>query len=192
KKVALMFPIARTHEGQFMRGVIDYVSEHGTWTFHANPEISAVSLKTLDGWPGHGVLAPLRTKAPLQAAKALEVPIVHMAGTLRYTGLPRVMVDQEAIGRLAAEHLKHDILVPPEGVVARRSTDTETVDNPHVAAAVRFIREHMDNDDLTPSSLGVIHEREAASGRNVEPPAARPSLCRHRRYVGFGDACFGG
>jgi len=288
KKVALMFPVARMHEGQFVRGVIDYVSEHETWTFHANPEMFAMSLKTLDGWPGHGVLAPLRTKAQLQGAKALEVPVVNMAGTLRYTGLPRVMVDQEAVGRLAAEHLlqrgfrrfayfgqentwysrqrqegfidritraggecsvleaprslgtghpwhhwvgllqewletlkppmglmavhdyrarmvldaclrlglrvpgdvalvgvdnepiacefsevplssvarnsrwegyqaaslldrlmagkqppKHDILIPPEGVVARRSTDTEAIEDPHVAAA-RFIREHID------------------------------------------------
>lgn len=289
KKVALMFPVARMHEGQFVRGVIDYVSEHGTWTFHANPEMFAVSLKTLDGWPGHGVIAPLRTKAQLRVAKALEVPVVNMAGTLRHTGLPRVMVDQEAVGRLAAEHLlqrgfrkfayfgqqntwysrqrqqgfidritraggkcsvleaprsfgtgrpwhhwvellqqwletleppvglmavhdyrarmvldaclrlrlrvpgdvalvgvdnepiacefsevplssvarnsrtegyqaaslldrlmagkrlpKHDILIPPEGVVARLSTDTEAIENPHVAAAVRFIREHID------------------------------------------------
>ncbi|NOX53885.1 MAG: AraC family transcriptional regulator, partial [Planctomycetes bacterium] len=29
-------------------------------------------------------------------------------------------------------------------VVARRSTDTEAIENPHVAAAVRFIREHID------------------------------------------------
>ena len=79
KKVALMFPVARMHEGQFVRGVIDYVHEHGRWTFHANPEMFAVSLKTLRGWPGHGVLAPLRTKAQLQVAKELEIPVMALS-----------------------------------------------------------------------------------------------------------------
>ena len=32
------------------------------------------------------------------------MPVVNIAGALRHTGVPRVMVDQEAVGRLAAEH----------------------------------------------------------------------------------------
>lgn len=35
-----------------------------------------------------------------------------------------------------------DVLVPPSGVVTRQSTDTLAVDDPDVAAALRFIREH--------------------------------------------------
>lgn len=35
-----------------------------------------------------------------------------------------------------------DVLVPSDGVVARRSTDTIAVDDPHVAAAVHFIHDH--------------------------------------------------
>ncbi|NOX55316.1 MAG: hypothetical protein GXP27_12940, partial [Planctomycetes bacterium] len=105
KRVALMFPVARMHEGQFVRGVIDYAREHGTWTFDANPEMFAVSLKTLASWSGDGVLAPLRSQAHVKAAKALKVALVNLAGTLRQTGFPRVMVDQQAVGQLAAEHL---------------------------------------------------------------------------------------
>jgi LacI family transcriptional regulator len=35
-----------------------------------------------------------------------------------------------------------DIRIPPTGVVTRQSTDTLAIDDPDVAAAVRFIREH--------------------------------------------------
>lgn len=38
--------------------------------------------------------------------------------------------------------LQHEILVPPDGVVKRASTDVVAVEDPHVAVAVRFIREH--------------------------------------------------
>ncbi len=37
----------------------------------------------------------------------------------------------------------HDLLIPPEGVVSRRSTDTIAVTDPHVAAAVHFMRDHI-------------------------------------------------
>ena len=37
----------------------------------------------------------------------------------------------------------HDILIPPEGVVSRRSTDTIAVTDPHVGAAVHFMRDHL-------------------------------------------------
>ncbi|NLE37547.1 MAG: substrate-binding domain-containing protein [Pirellulaceae bacterium] len=36
-----------------------------------------------------------------------------------------------------------DLLIPPEGVVARKSTDLIAIDNPHVAAAMRYIQEHL-------------------------------------------------
>jgi LacI family transcriptional regulator len=36
-----------------------------------------------------------------------------------------------------------EILVPPEGVVARQSTDTVAVENVHVAAAAHFIHDHL-------------------------------------------------
>jgi len=36
-----------------------------------------------------------------------------------------------------------DVRMPPDGVVARRSTDTITVEDPHVRAAVHFMRDHL-------------------------------------------------
>ena len=36
-----------------------------------------------------------------------------------------------------------EVVVPPDGVVARQSTDTIAVDDPHLAAAVHFIHDHL-------------------------------------------------
>ena len=57
------------------------------------------------------------------------------------------------IGYEAARMLHHlmdgrsvpdlDVRIPPDGVVARRSTDTITVEDPHVRAAVHFMRDHL-------------------------------------------------
>jgi LacI family transcriptional regulator len=38
---------------------------------------------------------------------------------------------------------REDLLVPPDGVVARQSTDTVAVDDPHVAAAVHYMIDHV-------------------------------------------------
>ena len=37
----------------------------------------------------------------------------------------------------------HDITIPPDGVITRQSTDTVNVDDAEVAAAVRFISDHL-------------------------------------------------
>ncbi|MBN2295823.1 MAG: helix-turn-helix domain-containing protein, partial [Pirellulales bacterium] len=39
-----------------------------------------------------------------------------------------------------------DILIQPEGVIRRASTDVVAVDEPHVAEAVRYISEHIDEE----------------------------------------------
>lgn len=105
KKVAVMLPMRSVHEIRVLEGVADYVSEHTNWTLDINTHGSNYSLQTLAGWTGHGVLAQLSTHAQLRAARKLKASVVNMAGTLHNTGFPQVMVDQEAVGRLAAKDL---------------------------------------------------------------------------------------
>ncbi len=50
------------------------------------------------------------------------------------------LLDRLMAGKSAPSH---DILIPPDGVVSRQSTDTLNVDDQKVAAAVRFMREHL-------------------------------------------------
>ncbi len=105
RKVALAFPVSEPHLARMVRGIVDYADERGGWTFSFCPETSTASLAGLKGWPGHGVIAVVNTKAEARAMREIGLPVVNFSGSLRNAGLPRVMVDQEAIGRLAAEHL---------------------------------------------------------------------------------------
>jgi LacI family transcriptional regulator len=324
KRVALMFPIARAIEGEWLHGATAYASQCGNWAFDRNPESFAVSLNALAGWSGDGVLVPLRTKAQLRIAQSLSVPVVNLAGALPPCEAPRVMVDQEAIGQLAAEHFlergfrraayfgqqgtwysqqrqrgfvecvrkaggecsvleaprsfdaghpwlrwmkplmkwlktlkppvgllavhdyrarmvldacmrlklhvprdvaiigvdndpvacefsevtlssvarnywqegyeaaalldrlmagkrppEHDILIPPKGVVARRSTETEAIENPHVAAAARIIREHLGE----PFGVEILDNRIAVSRRYLYYHFQRCLGCTPYQYI---------
>jgi LacI family transcriptional regulator len=105
RTVALAFPVAEPHLSRMLRGIVDYADRRGGWMFSFCPETSTDSLAGLNGWPGHGVIAVVNTAAEARALRETRLPVVNFSGMLRNPGLPRVMVDQEAIGRLAAEHL---------------------------------------------------------------------------------------
>jgi LacI family transcriptional regulator len=90
--------------------------------------------------------------------------------------LSSVFPDAERIGYLAASYLdtllagKGEVpqitRIPPIGVVARQSTDSFAIDDPDVAAAARFIRDHAkegikvaDVLDAVPMSRRVLESR---------------------------------
>jgi LacI family transcriptional regulator len=50
------------------------------------------------------------------------------------------LLDRLMAGQPAPEH---DLLIPPDGVVKRKSTDLIAVHDPHVAKAMRYIQEHL-------------------------------------------------
>jgi LacI family transcriptional regulator len=66
----------------------------------------------------------------------------------------------------------HDILVPPDGVIARQSTDTVDVDDKKVAAAVRFMRDHLNKA----VDVDQVSHHVAISRRRLE--------IRFRRHLG--------
>jgi LacI family transcriptional regulator len=111
KKVALAFPTAVSWLAVLADGVADYARRHGGWDFTTSPptlaeaEELALTTHSLKDWPGDGVIAIISDRAEARAARRLEIPVVSVGGNLRDCGLPRVMVDPYAVGRLAAEHL---------------------------------------------------------------------------------------
>ncbi len=111
RRVALAYPVAVPWVALFMRGVADYAERHGGWTILTSPPTLAgaeefvMSIRTLRGWPGDGAIAAIGTPDEARAARRLGIPVVNFGGTLEGVGLPQVMVDHYAIGRMAAEHL---------------------------------------------------------------------------------------
>jgi LacI family transcriptional regulator len=105
RRILVWHPVGDPQQMPIVRGISDYAREKGNWVLHANPEMFNLTLRELTSWPGDGLIATLRTPADVAAAKALKMPVINLAGALRHSGVPRVMVDQTAMGRLAADHL---------------------------------------------------------------------------------------
>ncbi len=105
RHVALAFPMGLAHLQPLVQGITDYTREHGRWMFTTSPETVMLSVQSLGGWQGDGVIAVLVNQADVRAAKELRLPLVTFSGALRDPGFPRVSVDNRALGRLAAEHL---------------------------------------------------------------------------------------
>ncbi len=104
--IALCFLPGNPHYEQMIEGVLDFARHHGRrWSFLTAPESLNLSLLDLQGWNGDGVIAGLNTAQEAALAGRVSMPVVNVTGTLARSPVPRISVDNEAIGELAAEHL---------------------------------------------------------------------------------------
>jgi LacI family transcriptional regulator len=110
KEIALAFPASVPWMALCYQGIAEYARQVGNWRLVTSPPTLAgtdehvLTLAALRDWPGDGVIAGVHDPAEARAAGRLTIPVVNLSGGLRRCQLPRVMVDQAAVGRLAAEH----------------------------------------------------------------------------------------
>lgn len=57
-------------------------------------------------WRGDGILAYIPDEPTARRLTRSKIPVVDVAGSVRFDGLPRVVADDERIGELAGEHLQ--------------------------------------------------------------------------------------
>lgn len=105
RQVALAFSTSVPHHARALQGIVDFAREVDRWRIHFLSDIYMISLEDLREWPGHGAIALIETPSQARMARRLGFPVVNLSGAMCDAGMPRVMVDQVAIGRLAAEHL---------------------------------------------------------------------------------------
>lgn len=104
KRIALAYSPGAPFQERISYGVARHARERG-WDIVFSPEGDALTLGSLVGWPGEGAIAMIDTAAEAKAAKALAIPVVNIASSLRIPSIPTVSSNQRAIGRLAAETL---------------------------------------------------------------------------------------
>ncbi|HBO43950.1 MAG TPA: hypothetical protein DD670_08470 [Planctomycetaceae bacterium] len=105
KRVALAVAPGMPHLELHLRGILQYVASHSRWTVCLSPESAVISPANLRGWSGDGVIAMIDTPADARLVEQLPVPVVNISGALERSPVPRVTVDDRAMGLLAAEHL---------------------------------------------------------------------------------------
>ncbi|MFN0067794.1 MAG: XylR family transcriptional regulator [Limisphaerales bacterium] len=106
RRVAVCVDKSRAYGRGVLRGIAGYVETHGRWSLTLHPRASGrYSADWLRDWQGDGVLAFIEDEAVAAALRHARLPAIELFGHRLDLGLPHVGNDEEAIGRLAAEHL---------------------------------------------------------------------------------------
>ena len=93
------------HLEEVVYGIQLYGQSQAGWDYVTSPETHSIPVSSLSGWDGDGVIAMVSAPADLGVVKRLKCPVVNLSGAIAEAGLPRVRVNYELAGQLAAEHL---------------------------------------------------------------------------------------
>jgi LacI family transcriptional regulator len=105
KLVACAFPAGINFVERLLAGVHDYARKKGNWTFVRLPERVDPSIDWLRDCACEGALIVVHNREAVNFARSLHMPVVNLTAYMKMPEIPTVMVDQEAIGRMAAQHL---------------------------------------------------------------------------------------
>jgi LacI family transcriptional regulator len=101
----LAIPTGVPHLERIVNGIVSYARENAQWIYITNPETHYMTVESLKGWKGDGVIGLLNTKKDLQVAEELACPVVNVSGVFEDTDFPSVRTDYQKVGAMAAEHI---------------------------------------------------------------------------------------
>lgn len=103
--VLILIQTATDWHREIVEGIASYVSEHGPWHVHFEPRGLYEKLAVPKGWRGDGVIARFDHTDLADQVRALKVPAVNVSWSQEAPqDIPCVIADEQAAGRLAAEH----------------------------------------------------------------------------------------
>jgi len=107
KRVALLLESDMAFDRGIARGIGDYIRNHTGWIILMDPMMD-VSMKSIQHWQPDGIIASIHLPAITEIAKLKNIPTIgfgsyskELNGHLKF---PIVTSDQQAIGRMAAQH----------------------------------------------------------------------------------------
>jgi LacI family transcriptional regulator len=105
-RVALLVETSTSYGRELLHGITIYLRENGPWLVQLEQRsIREPPPRWLDGWKVDGMISRLAWPGIAEYARGKGVPAVDLNEQYADLGLPLVFNDQEAIGRMAAEHL---------------------------------------------------------------------------------------
>ena len=106
RSVALLIETSNAYARGLLDGVIRYVREHEAWSiFLPEQERAARPPDWLSRWTGDGIIARIETDEIARAVRRTKLPVVDVSAARHVPDIPWVETNDEAIARLAAEHL---------------------------------------------------------------------------------------
>lgn len=105
--VALLIETSNAYARGLLRGIRNYVREHGPWSIYLGEHRRGEPVpQWLVKWKGDGVIARIETKAIARAIQALKMPKVDVSAARYVESVPYAETNDEAIARSGFDHLR--------------------------------------------------------------------------------------
>jgi LacI family transcriptional regulator len=105
-RVALLIESSRSYGRELLMGIAKYVRVHGPWSIEFEEGDPAEHFpKWFGRWNWDGIIARVSTPEIAEVISRSGVPVVDLSASLPEAGFPRIRSDEEAVGRMAADHL---------------------------------------------------------------------------------------
>jgi LacI family transcriptional regulator len=111
-RVVLLVESSRSYARNVLAGIAAYASAFGPWAFYLEERtfgtlgtLGASALAAVRRWRPDGILARIEDVALIRRIRQLGVPTIDLLHEEGVRGIPSVIPDQEAIARLAVDHL---------------------------------------------------------------------------------------
>ncbi|MBK1875916.1 AraC family transcriptional regulator [Pelagicoccus mobilis] len=108
-KVALLLQGVRHYEREMLSGIANYANLHGPWQFYRNvsylSEEKITPTKLIDSWQPDAMIIRESTPHYYDEILTRRIPIIYSPTTEPRPDVSNIIVDDEAVGALAAQHL---------------------------------------------------------------------------------------
>jgi LacI family transcriptional regulator len=102
RSVALLIETSNAYARGLLAGIMEYVRQHEPWSIYL-PELARGDVPPR--WRGDGIIARIETKAIARAVTRARLPVVDVSAGRHVPSVPWIETDDEAIARLAVDHL---------------------------------------------------------------------------------------
>ncbi len=108
RRVALILDMNLPYQRKIVRGVASYARESGNWDVYVEADPLA-KIPDLCKWHGHGIITTFTERRIAENLRRVNVPVVGVEGGYGWydpkSGIPYYATDDDAIARMAADHL---------------------------------------------------------------------------------------
>ena len=108
REIALILNVNKPYDRKVVAGIARFTRTHRSWRLYVEDEPLA-KIPNLRRWQGQGIIADLDDQQVLDAVRGLTFPVVNIGGAIFDESwshdTPYVTTDNEAVAKMAGEHL---------------------------------------------------------------------------------------
>ena len=105
-RVALLIETSSSYGRALLQGIIRYMRSHEEWSvFFEERSLDSDVPKWLADWQGDGIISRRMPPWLAESVARTRIPLINLIDRRPLASVPSVSSDQEAIGRLGADHL---------------------------------------------------------------------------------------